>query len=290
MAQILNGKEVSQLIIQKLAEESLAFKKPPCLAVILVGDDPASGVYVSGKEQACKKAGFRSVVIREKKSISSKKLLAIIYDLNKDRSINGILCQLPLPGHIEEQTVINAIDPLKDVDCFHPYNLGRLLAGSPVILPCTPAGIIGLLEHYNINLTGKNCAVIGRSNIVGKPLSLLLTMKNATVTLCHSRTENLKKIILGSDLIFAAIGKPEFIKGDMIKKGAVVIDVGINRVEAPSAPRGFRLLGDVEYEKAGRKASYITPVPGGVGPMTIAMLLKNTMDLFRLQKKNKNHK
>lgn len=282
--QILNGKEASQAIkdalklnVAQLASEG---KKVPHLAAVLVGNNGASETYVAAKVKACEEVGFKSTLIRAEESISSLKLLDIIRDLNSDEDIDGILVQLPLPKHISEQEVINAIDPEKDVDGFHPGNVGRMVLGQPTFIPATPYGIMLLLEHYKVETKGKHAVVIGRSHIVGRPMSILLSGSgypgNCTVTVCHSHTTNLEEICRSADIIVAALGKPEFVKADMVKEGAVVIDVGITRVVDPSKKSGYALKGDVDYQNVAPKCSFITPVPGGVGPMTIAALLKNT--------------
>ena len=282
MAEIIDGKLVSKTLRENIASEIDSFKKvsgvTPGLAVILVGNDPASSVYVRNKHKACLEVGINSYQIELPETTSEDELLAKIDELNSDNNVNGILVQLPLPKHISEDKVIDRISPEKDVDAFHPENVGKIMIGKYTFLPCTPAGIVELLNFYNIDVTGKRCAVIGRSNIVGKPMSLLLLEKNGTVTVCHSRTKDLKSITLESDIVVVAIGKPEFLTQDMVKEGAVVIDVGINRL-----PDG-RLVGDVEFSGVSERASYITPVPGGVGPMTITMLLKNTLAAARMQK------
>lgn len=273
-AVIIDGKLVSQKIKESLKEEVKILKDKgivPGLAVLLVGDDPASQVYVRMKEKASNELGINSDVIKLKERTSEGEIISIIEKLNKDINVHGILVQLPLPDGISEERVMEKIDPLKDIDGFNPVNMGRLLRGDEVdFVPCTPSGIMELLKFYNIEIKGKKAVVIGRSNIVGKPVALLLLKEHATVIICHSRTNNLKDIVRSGDIVIAAAGKPGLITGDMIKEGAVVVDVGINKHEG-------RLLGDVKYEEARDKASYITPVPGGVGPMTIAMLLKNTV-------------
>ena len=283
MAELINGKLVSAKLRGELAEEIKDFSdkygKRPGLAVILVGNDPASSVYVRNKHKACLEVGIESFQIELDKTVSEEELLAVIDRLNKDDRVDGILVQLPLPGHINEERVINRISPDKDVDAFHPVNVGRIMIGNYKLLPCTPAGIIALLDHYNVEISGKRCVVIGRSNIVGKPMALLLTEKNGTVTLCHSRTKELDKICKDADIIVVAIGKAEFLKADMVKPGAVVIDVGINRLA------DGRLVGDVAFDEVSPVASMITPVPGGVGPMTIAMLLKNTLTAALMQQR-----
>ena len=283
MAEIISGKIVSEKLRNDLRNNIAAFKDKngvtPSLAVILVGSNPASMVYVRNKHKACLDVGIESIQIELPDSISEDELLAKIDELNADTSINGILVQLPLPSHIDESKVTQRIDPIKDVDAFHPINQGRILMGSYDFLPCTPAGIISLIDYYNISIAGKNCVVIGRSNIVGKPMALLLTERHGTVTLCHSKTRNLKEICLGADIIVVAIGRAEFLTADMVKPGAVVIDVGINRLE------NGKLVGDVAFNQVSEVASYITPVPGGVGPMTITTLLKNTLLAAKLQNK-----
>jgi len=255
-------------------------KKVPHLAAILIGDNGASATYVAAKVKACEETGFISTLLRFDTSITATQLLEKITELNKNSAIDGILVQLPLPAHIAEEEVIKAIDPAKDVDGFHPVNLGKMVQGQSGFIPATPYGIMLLLEHYQIETTGKNAVVIGRSNIVGRPMSILLSgntpQGNCTVTLCHSRTKELETHCKQADIIVAALGKPEFLQANMIKKGAVVIDVGITRVNDNTKKSGFRLLGDVHFESVAPLCSWITPVPGGVGPMTIAALLKNT--------------
>lgn len=255
-------------------------KKIPHLAAVLVGNNGASETYVAAKVKACAEAGFKSTLIRLEESVTETKLLSVIEDLNKDLDIDGILVQLPLPKHISDEHIIIAIDPSKDVDGFHPVNVGRLVMGKPSFISATPHGIMLLLEHYKIKTAGKQAAVIGRSNIVGRPMSILLSANtnpgNCTVTLCHSHTHNLKEICRNSDIIVAALGKPEFVHADMIREGAVVIDVGITRIPDATKKSGFALKGDVAFAEVSPLCSFITPVPGGVGPMTIAALLKNT--------------
>lgn len=282
---IIDGKKISEQLQNEIAEEvnkiKSAGKKIPHLAAILVGDDPASKAYVGSKVKACEKVGFKSTLIKMDASISEKELLEKIDGLNKDPDIDGYIVQLPLPKHIDEQKVNEAILPSKDVDGFHPVNLGRLVLDLPTYVSATPFGIVQLLARYNIPTEGKNCVVLGRSHIVGSPMSILMSKNanpgNCTVSLCHSRTKNLKEFTLDADIIIAAIGKPEFLSADMVKPGAVVIDVGINRVDDASLPKGYKLVGDVKYDEVAPKCSYITPVPGGVGPMTIASLLNNTL-------------
>lgn len=282
--QILDGKLAAQAIKDKLkidvAQRSIEGKKVPHLAAILVGNNGASETYVGAKVKACEETGFKSTLIRLEDSISENKLLEKIENLNTDPDIDGILVQLPLPKHISDKKVINTISADKDVDGFHPVSVGKMVEGIPTFIPATPYGIMLLLEHYKIETKGKHAIVLGRSNIVGRPISILLSGQgnpgNCTVTICHSQTKNLKEICLQGDIIVAAIGIAEFVKADMVRDGAVVIDVGITRVSDPSKKSGFRLKGDVDYEKVSPKCSWITPVPGGVGPMTIAALMKNT--------------
>jgi methylenetetrahydrofolate dehydrogenase (NADP+)/methenyltetrahydrofolate cyclohydrolase len=282
--EILNGNAASAAIKNSLkmevAQLSARGKRVPHLAAILVGNNGASETYVNAKVKACEEVGFKSTLLRLEATVSSLKLLDVINELNKDPEIDGILVQLPLPEHISSEEVINSIDPGKDVDGFHPINVGRLVLGQPTFVSATPYGIMLLLDHYKVETKGKHAVVIGRSNIVGRPMSILLSAAgdqgNCTVTLCHSHTKNLKEICLSADIIIAALGKPEFVKEDMIKDGAVLIDVGITRVPDETKKSGFRLIGDVDFETVKEKCSFITPVPGGVGPMTIAALLKNT--------------
>ena len=281
MAKILNGKEVSQRIKDELKEEVKKLKNDnifPGLAVIIVGDDPASRVYVNSKKKACEEIGVYSQEYALPENTTQDELLELVEKLNGDTKINGILVQLPLPSHIDEEAVINAISPKKDVDAFHPVNVGKIMIGNYDFLPCTPAGVMELIKESGIDISGKECVVVGRSNIVGKPQAMLLLHQNATVTICHSRTKDLAEKTKNADILIAAVGKPNFITGDMIKEGAVIIDVGINRI----APK--KLVGDVDFESAEKKASAITPVPGGVGPMTIAMLMKNTVKAAIIQK------
>lgn len=274
MAKIIDGKAVSAAVKGQVKEETARLKEQgivPGLAVVIVGDDPASRVYVNNKKKACELVGFHSEEYALGAEITQEELLALVEKLNKDDSINGILVQLPLPKHLDDKAVIAAIDPKKDVDAFHAENVGKIMIGDYKFLPCTPAGVMELLASENIEIEGKSCVVIGRSNIVGKPMAMLLLHKNGTVTITHSRTKNLKEICLGADIIVAAVGIPKFLKGDMVKDGAVVIDVGMDRDE------NGKLCGDVDFDEVEKKAGYITPVPGGVGPMTIAMLMKNTL-------------
>ena len=283
--QILDGAAVSAHIKEQIRQEVIelknAGKKVPHLAVIIVGNNPASESYVSNKVKSCGEVGFGSSLIRLETTITENELLEVVNKLNEDKDVDGILVQLPLPKHIEENAVINAIDPSKDVDGFHPISQGKMVLGLPTFLPATPYGIMLMLEHYNIDTVGKHCVVIGRSNIVGTPMTLLMSRNtnpgNATVTMCHSKTHNLKEICLQADIIVAAIGRPFFVKEDMVSEGAVVIDVGINRVEDETKKSGFRLVGDVDFDNVAPKCSFITPVPKGVGPMTICGLMKNTL-------------
>lgn len=288
---ILDGKQAAQALKDKLklevAQAVAEGKKIPHLAAILVGDNGASATYVAAKVKACDETGFKSTLIRYEDSITEHQLLNKIKELNNNPDIDGILVQLPLPKHISDEEVINTIDPDKDVDGFHPVNIGKMVQGLSGFLPATPHGIMLLLEHYKIDTAGKHAVVIGRSNIVGRPMSILLSANtnpgNCTVTLCHSKTKDLAGICRSADIIVAALGKAEFLTGDMVKEGAIIIDVGITRVPDPAKKAGFRLLGDVHFESVAPKASWITPVPGGVGPMTIGALLKNTF-LSCLQK------
>jgi len=281
---ILDGKLAAQAVKEELKKavqkQVAAGKKAPHLAAILIGDNGASATYVAAKVKACEETGFTSTLLRFDTSISSTQLLEKIDALNNNPSVDGILVQLPLPAHIREEEVIKAIDPTKDVDGFHPVNLGKLVQGQPGFVPATPYGIMLLLEHYQIDTAGKHAVVIGRSNIVGRPMSILLSGNsqpgNCTVTLCHSKTKNLESHFKQADIIIAALGKPAFLQASMVKEGAIVVDVGITRVIDQSKKSGFRLLGDVDFETVAPHCSWITPVPGGVGPMTIAALLKNT--------------
>ncbi|MEN0046629.1 MAG: bifunctional methylenetetrahydrofolate dehydrogenase/methenyltetrahydrofolate cyclohydrolase FolD [Bacteroidota bacterium] len=282
---ILDGKKLAQQIKEEIAVEVAELKaigkKTPHLAAVLVGENPASQVYVRNKVRSCEQVGFQSTLIRESADISEEGLLKIIEGLNQNPDIDGFIVQLPLPEHIDETKVTLAIAPEKDVDGFHPMNFGRMAQGMPSYLPATPYGIVQMLDRYNIETSGKHCVVVGRSNIVGTPMSILLSRKakvgNCTVTLAHSRTKDLKAEVLRADIIIAAIGRANFISEDMVKEGAIVIDVGINRVEDATAKRGYRLKGDVDFEAVAPKCSYITPVPGGVGPMTVTSLLMNTL-------------
>lgn len=282
--QLLNGKDAAQAIKDSLkltvAQLSAQGKEVPHLVAILVGTNGASETYVAAKVKACEEVGYRSTLIRAEETISSMRLLEIIRELNGDPEVDGILVQLPLPKHISEEEVIKTIDPNKDVDGFHPNNVGSMVLGQRAFVPATPYGIMLLLEHYKIETKGKHAVVLGRSHIVGRPMSILLSGSgnpgNCTVTICHSFTANVKEICLTADIVIAAIGRPEYLTEDMVKEGVVVIDVGITRIPDVTKKSGFKLKGDVDYEKVAPKCSFITPVPGGVGPMTIAALLKNT--------------
>ena len=271
MAKLIDGKALAVKVKEQLREEAAKLPRKAGLAVILVGDDPASRVYVSGKEKDCTECGINSFEHKLPAETTQEELLALIQQLNQDQNVDGILCQLPLPKHLDEEAVINAIVPDKDVDCFHPFNVGRMVIGEPVFLPCTPAGVMEMLKEYEIPIGGKRCVVLGRSNIVGKPMAMLLTQSDGTVTTCHSRTENLAEITREADILVSAIGKTRFVTADMVKAGAVVIDVAMNRDE------NGKLCGDVDFAGVEPKASYITPVPGGVGPMTRALLMKNIL-------------
>ncbi len=282
---LLDGKATSNQIKDELAETVIKRKsegkKTPHLAAVLVGSDGASMTYVNSKVKACERIGFKSTLIKLDDDTSEEILLNEIEKLNTNDDIDGFIVQLPLPKQIDEQKVLMAVHPDKDVDGFHPVNVGKMTLDLPAFISATPYGILELLERYKVEVSGKHVVVIGRSHIVGRPMSILLSQKrpvgNATVTVAHSRTTNLKELTQNADIIIAALGMPEFLRGDMVKKGVVIIDVGITRVDDPSRPRGYRLAGDVHFKSVSEKASYITPVPGGVGPMTIAMLLKNTM-------------
>ena len=281
MAEIISGKVVSEKLRLELKDSISKFilesGHTPGLAVVLVGDNPASQVYVRNKHKACLEVGINSYEINLPAETTEEKLLSVIDDLNSDHKVDGILVQLPLPKHIDEERVINRIDPNKDVDAFSPSNVGKIMIGNYTFLPCTPAGVMELLKHYNIAIEGKNCVVVGRSNIVGKPMAMLLLEKNGTVTICHSKTQNIGEICKYADIIVVAVGRAGFLKANMVKPGAVVIDVGINR------GTDGKLCGDVAFDEVEKVASYITPVPGGVGPMTITMLLKNTLSAAKNQ-------
>ena len=282
-AQIIDGKSIAQSIREEIKIKTEALKTKgitPCLAVILVGSNPASVSYVTGKQKALAEVGMNDRSVRLPESTTEQELISLIQELNADKSVHGILVQLPLPQHIDEEKIILAIDPAKDVDGFHPVNVGNLVIGKKSFLPCTPHGIIVLLKRMNIETDGKSAVVIGRSNIVGKPAALLLARKdlNATVTICHSGTKNIADITRCADILIAAAGRTNIVTADMVKEGAAVIDVGVNRIPDASKKSGFRLAGDVDFENVKEKAAFITPVPGGVGPMTIAMLMANTLE------------
>lgn len=282
MGNIISSKEVSATLRAKIRERSLALQKncgiQPGLAVILVGNDPASQIYVRNKQKACEELRFHAFEYKLSENYTQDQLLDLIDVLNKDNKVHGILVQLPLPDHIDEQTVIRTISPEKDVDAFHPTNVGKIMIGDYEFLPCTPAGIIELIDSTGVSIDGKQCVVVGRSNIVGKPMAMLLLHRNATVTICHSHTHNLAEICASADILVSAVGKAHFITADMVKKGAMVIDVGMNHDE------NGKLCGDVEFDEVAPKTSYITPVPGGVGPMTITMLMKNTLHAAEMKR------
>ena len=281
MATIIDGKAVSAKIREEIKAESAAFEKEtgikPGLAVIIVGEDPASQIYVRNKGKACEEVGFYSEIHRLPEETTKEQLLELVHNLNKNDKIHGILVQSPLPKHLDEALIVNNIDYNKDVDAFHPVNVGKIMIGDYNFLPCTPAGVMELLKAYDIDVCGKEVAVVGRSNIVGKPQAMLMLHANATVTVCHSRTKNLSEVLRRADVVVMAIGKAKFLKADMIKDGAVVIDVGMDRDE------NGKLCGDVDFDECEKKASFITPVPGGVGPMTITMLMKNTLASAKLK-------
>ena len=288
MTTLINGKETGQKIQQQIKLEVNALKNKgiePCLAVIIVGDDPASQVYVRNKKRTCGELGILSLEHKLPSQTSQDDLEGLVKKLNEDSSVHGILCQFPLPQGLNQERVIHTISTDKDVDGLHPFNVGLLATGKPRFISCTPWGVMQLLKHAGIDTEGKHAVVLGRSNLVGRPLSILLSEKsaNCTVTVCHSRTKNLASVTSQADILVAAIGRPEYVTADMVKPGAVVIDVGINRIEDPSAAKGSRLVGDVAFETAAEKAEAITPVPGGVGPMTIAMLMANTVNAARIQ-------
>lgn len=281
MAKIIDGKEVSAQVKEQVKEEAAQLKAATGLqvglAVVIVGNNPASRVYVNNKKKACEAVGFQSFEYALDEDTTQEELLELVEVLNENPQVNGILVQLPLPKQIDEKAIINAISPDKDVDAFHPSNVGRIMIGSYAFLPCTPAGVMELIASTGVSVSGKNCAVIGRSNIVGKPMAMLLLHQNGTVTICHSRTQNLKEICAQADILVAAVGKANFVTADMVKEGAVVIDVGMNRLD------NGKLCGDVDFAAVEPKAGYITPVPGGVGPMTIAMLMRNTLTAAKQQ-------
>lgn len=278
MAKIIDGKQISQKVKERVKEQVAALTEKgvqPGLAVVIVGENPASRVYVNNKKKACAECGIASFEHALPSETSQETLLELVRRLNEDQKVHGILVQLPLPGHMDETAVLNAISPAKDVDAFHPVNVGKIMIGDYCFLPCTPAGVMELLASTGVSIEGKNCVVIGRSNIVGKPMAMLLLHANGTVTICHSRTKELEKICAEADILVAAVGRAKFVTADMVKPGAVVIDVGMNRVDG-------KLCGDVDYAAVEPVAGYITPVPGGVGPMTIAMLMQNTVTAAKL--------
>lgn len=283
MANLIDGKQVSAKVKEQVRQETETlfqkYGKRPGLAVVIVGNDPASRVYVNNKKKACETVGFQSFEYALPEDTTQEELLELVETLNADKNVNGILVQLPVPKQIDDKAIINAISAQKDVDAFHPENVGRIMIGEYAFLPCTPAGVMELIDSTGTEISGKRCVVIGRSNIVGKPMAMLLLHRSGTVTICHSRTQNLSEITREADILVAAVGKANFVTGDMVKEGAVVIDVGMNRLE------NGKLCGDVNFAEVEPKASYITPVPGGVGPMTIAMLMKNTLTAFKAQNK-----
>ena len=280
MAKIFDGKAVREYNLDKIAEQVSLLKEKgvlPTLAVIIVGSDPASRIYVNNKKAACERTGMRSLEYALPEETTTEELLKLIDKLNADKEVNGILCQLPVPKHIDKNAVLERILPEKDVDCFHPENVGRLSIGNGELVPCTPMGMVKLLEYENIDPTGKHCVIIGRSDIVGKPMAMLMLARNATVSICHSKTVNLSEITRQADILVAAVGIAKFVKADMVKEGAIVLDVGMDRDE------NGKLCGDVDFDEVKEKASFITPVPGGVGPMTIAMLMRNTLTAADIQ-------
>ncbi len=280
MAKIFDGKAVREYNLDKIAEQVEKLKEKgvlPTLAVIIVGSDPASRIYVNNKKAACERTGMRSLEYALPEETTTEELLELIDRLNADKEVNGILCQLPVPKHIDKNAVLERILPEKDVDCFHPENVGRLSIGNGELVPCTPMGMVKLLEYENIDPTGKHCVIIGRSDIVGKPMAMLMLARNATVSICHSKTVNLSEITRQADILVAAVGIAKFVKADMVKEGAIVLDVGMDRDE------NGKLCGDVDFDEVKEKASFITPVPGGVGPMTIAMLMRNTLTAADIQ-------
>lgn len=283
--ELIDGKKIAAQIKRELAGEVVRLKamghKVPHLAAVLVGDDPASETYVASKVRACREVGFKSTELRYPAGLTEGQLLETISRLNRDDDVDGYIVQLPLPEHISEQKILLAIDPAKDVDGFHPCNVGKMTTGLPAYLPATPAGIMELLKRYGIETCGRHCVIIGRSNIVGTPMSVLMSRKaehaDCTVTLCHSRTRNIRDFTLQADILIVALGRPNFVTADMVREGAVVVDVGIHRIPSDKTKSGFRLVGDVDFENVAPKCSFITPVPGGVGPMTIVSLLQNTL-------------
>lgn len=289
---ILDGKVTAQAVLEQVTSEVSRLDGKPVLTLVQVGEDPASSVYVRTKVKMSERCGIESRYLHLPEDVSEASLIGTLRELSNDPAVNGILLQLPLPAHIEQDRAILTIAPIKDVDGFHPESMGLLASGKPRFVACTPWGIREMLIRYNIKTSGANAVVLGRSIIVGKPMALLLSMKdeagNATVTICHSRTRDIGKVTREADILIAALGAPEFVKGDMVKEGAVVIDVGINRVEDASRKKGYRIVGDVDFEAASKKASHITPVPGGVGPMTVAMLMSNTLKAYTLQNNIEN--
>lgn len=283
--ELIDGKKIAAEIKQELADKVAELKKQgkkiPHLVAVLVGNDPASETYVASKVKSCKEVGFKSTEMRYSADITEEQLLEVVDKLNRDEDVDGYIVQLPLPRHISEERILLAIDPDKDVDGFHPFNVGKMVTGLPTYLPATPAGIVELLTRYRIETRGKHCVVIGRSNIVGTPMAVLMSRKDehadCTVTICHSRTQNIQEITRQADILIVALGKPHFVTAEMVKEGAVVVDVGIHRVPSDKTKSGFRLIGDVDFDQVAPKCSYITPVPGGVGPMTIVSLLQNTL-------------
>ncbi|MDE7230574.1 MAG: bifunctional methylenetetrahydrofolate dehydrogenase/methenyltetrahydrofolate cyclohydrolase FolD [Oscillospiraceae bacterium] len=280
-AQIIDGKAISAAVKEQVRAEVERDKLNVGLAVVIVGDDPASRVYVNNKKKACELCGIKSFEYALPAETSEKELLELVDTLNADKNVNGILVQLPLPKHLDEKKVIERISPLKDVDAFHESNVGKIMIGNYAFLPCTPAGCMELIHSTGVEVAGKDCVVIGRSNIVGKPMAMLLLHENGTVTICHSKTKNLAEVCSRADILIAAVGRPNFVTADMVKPGAVVIDVGINRLDTG------KLCGDVKFDEVSEKAGWITPVPGGVGPMTIAMLMRNTVTAWRIQNESK---
>lgn len=280
-AKIIDGKAISAAVKEQVRAEVERDKLNVGLAVVIVGDDPASRVYVNNKKKACGLCGIKSFEYALPAETSEKELLELVDTLNADKNVNGILVQLPLPKHLDEKKVIERISPLKDVDAFHESNVGKIMIGNYAFLPCTPAGCMELIHSTGVEVSGKDCVVIGRSNIVGKPMAMLLLHENGTVTICHSKTKNLAEVCSRADILIAAVGRPNFVTADMVKPGAVVIDVGINRLDTG------KLCGDVKFDEVSEKAGWITPVPGGVGPMTIAMLMRNTVTAWRIQNENK---
>lgn len=291
MVRIIDGKKIADSIYSDIKKETQQikkkYKKTPHLAVILVGDNPASQIYVKIKERRSQETGMKFSLLKFNTTTSEKKVIDKIEELNKSKTIHGFIVQLPLPKKFNEKKIIQCINPDKDVDGLHPINLGNLVQNEEVFVPCTPAGTIELIKSTSKNLSGLKAVIVGRSNIVGKPISFLLLKEHCTVTICHSRTKKLPSEVKNADILVAAIGQPEFIKGNWIKKNAIVIDVGINRIDDKTKPKGYRIVGDVEFNKAKQNASFITPVPGGVGPMTVALLLKNTLKAFYKQNKIK---